>query len=162
MKCLKHNLSDTMKENDDGLIELDSRNLDEFLYKLGSDVGRSVWWKLWIKTKWKLEAIREKLEGSNEEINFLHYDLRRLGYAKRKNQPLRLRYFNKYGELKSARFIVTWFYGSYLIKESKFPLVKPGKPLKGPMTIKKGRCYKRKISFTGFVRSWEVSFNSTL
>lgn len=162
MKCLKHNLSDTMKENDDGVIELDSRNLDEFLYKLGSDVHRSAWWKLWMRTKWKLESAITRLQGSDEEINFLHHDLQLLRYTRHKNQPYRLRYFNKHGELKSARFIITWTYGSYLIKESKFPLVRPGKPLKGPMTIKKGTCYKRKITLRGFVRSWEVSFNSTL
>lgn len=151
-----------MKRNDDGLYEMDSSNIDEVLYRVYGQSSRNVFWKTKTRIKWILEGLGEKLTGSKEVMKFLHSDLRSLRYIKAKRTPTRLRFLNKNGELKSGRFIVTFRWGSFHIKEARYPSIINGKVPKGPITIKEARCERRYITWCGFVRTWEIDINSTI
>lgn len=152
-----------MKQNEDGMYELTPINIDEFLYRHFNSTSRGLFWRFRMRLKWKLETLIKRMRPSTEVMNFLHKDLQSLHYTRMKGRiPLRLRFFTKTGELKSGRFIVSFRFSRYIIKEAKYPSIRKGKPLKGPMTTKAANCISKHITPIGFRRTWEIYYSSTL
>lgn len=144
-----------------GLTVVDSSNIDEWLYRITGSTHRGPFWRTWIRTKWWVRGLKEKLKPHGE-IKFLLLDLQQMYVGHRKRRPMRLRFIDKDGSLKSGWFVVSNKYGYFHIKEAWFKSIRPAKLTKGPMTFKKANRLYRHITLKGFVNTWLIPYEKTI
>lgn len=148
--------------SDDSLILVDENNIDEWHYRISGYTHRGPLWKRWMRTKWWVKGMVEKLKTPKGEIKFALLDLQRMNLIHRRRLPMRLRFLDKDGILKSAWFIVSYKYGNYYIKEGWIKSVRLAGGTKGPMTFKKALRVQRHVTFRGFVNTWTIPHEKTI
>lgn len=152
-----------MKRNDEGMYELGSWNMDEFMYRHYGTTHRSWPWKAGMKLKWWAERLLERLKKPLEVREFLHFDLRQLRYHRQfKKTPTMLRFVNEEGILVQQRFIVYIGYSYITMKEANNSRAKEVKGPKGPITTKPVKLIKTQRTLQGKRKTWEVAFGQTL
>lgn len=144
------------------MLVVDHTNIDEFMFHITGYSHRGPFWRSWIRTKW---WVKDKLNGLKYDpaIKFVLLDLQRYLYIRNgKRRPVRLRFLNEKGELKSGWFIVSNKYGNFYIKETWYKSVRDAEPNKGPMVFKKPTRSVRHISIKGFVSTYVFPYHKTI
>lgn len=152
-----------MERNDEGMYELGSWNMDEFMYRHYGTTHRYWLWKVGMKIKWSLENLANRFKKSPEERQFLHLDLQQLRCCRQyKKTPIMLRFVNDKGILVQQRFIVYIGYSYITLKEANNGRAKEVKGPKGPITTKPAKLIKAQRTSQGKRKTWELTFGQTL
>lgn len=147
------------------MLELNSDNIDEYLYKLSGETHRGFFWRRTMRIKWWWqEFYNNHYLASNNKREFLLLDLQRLLiHPVYSNRNQALRYIDKDGILVEQDFkvICGWRYIELMEAEGSRP--RPAKHIKGPKTYRVATHTNTKYSWWVIPRKrgWSLSITKT-